>query len=77
MGGRPVAALGPHRVRVVSGHNLNERGVLLDLGQAGLIDTRSTLIAVHRHPRTPQDVPAEDLVSKHMKPSPGIGLGRR
>src|SRR5262249_5779530 len=30
----------------------------------------------HRDPRTPQDIPAQDLVHQRVEPSSGIGLGR-
>ena len=34
------------------------------------------VVPAHRDPRPPQDVPAVDLVSQRVEPSPGIGLGR-
>ena len=43
---------------------------------SGPVNTRCAVVTAHRDPRAPQDVSAQDLVPKRMKPSPGIGLGR-
>lgn len=48
--------------------------VLLNFSQGDLVDTRSTAIAIRRHPRALQNVPAKDLVPQRVKPSPGISL---
>jgi hypothetical protein len=50
--------------------------VFLDRTQGELVDTRRAVVAAHRDPATPQDVPAQDLVPQRVEPSPGIGLGR-
>jgi hypothetical protein len=36
--------------------------VLLNIGQGDLVDARRAVIAAHRDPRPPQDIPAQDLV---------------
>ncbi len=35
---------------------------ILDISQGDLVDARCPVVAAHRDPRPPQDVPAEDLV---------------
>ncbi len=50
--------------------------VLLDLVQGRLVDARRAVVAAHRHPRPPQHVSAEDLVSQRVEPTFGISLGR-
>ena len=50
--------------------------VLLDLLQGDSVDTWRAVVAAHRDPPAPQDVPARDLVHQRVEPPPGIGLGR-
>lgn len=50
--------------------------VFLDRIQGELVNARRAIITAHRDPRTPQDVPAQDLVHQRVEPSPGTGLGR-
>ena len=74
--GGPAAAgsdarRGPSPVRRRPGHP-----VLLDVGEGLSVDARRTSVPAHLYPRTPQHVPAMDLVVERMEPSSGVGLGR-
>ncbi|MDF3142082.1 MULTISPECIES: hypothetical protein [unclassified Streptomyces] len=40
------------------------------------MNTQRAIVATHRHPRAPQDVPAVDLAPQRVEPPSGIGLGR-
>ena len=54
-----------------------ERSVLaFDPVQGHLVNAGCAVVSTHRHPPTPQDVPAEDLVPQRVEPASGIGLGR-
>jgi hypothetical protein len=50
--------------------------VLLNGIRSDPVDAPRAVIAAHPDPRTPHDVPAQDLVMQRVEPSSGIGLGR-
>src|SRR6266508_6156247 len=57
-------------------HRAAGNPVLLDRFQGGLIDARRAVVAAHRDPRPPHDVPAVNLVTQRVKPPFRVGLGR-
>jgi len=72
-GQRPIAAVSQVGGQFVE-HPVNP--VQLDVGDGDLIDAGGAAVAAHLPPCPLQDVAADDLVMKRMKPSPGISLGR-
>jgi hypothetical protein len=68
---RPITSLAQLRL------NLGQEPlytVFLDRTHGELLDTQRAVIATHRNPPTPQDIPAQGLIPQCVEPSPGTGL---